>query len=136
MNRIEKLVTPREAITLFSKADCLTITLAAEIAQAYADAETRQGHPVDAFALFGCLWHAGRIQGMREERRRRMRPVGRMAREDGTSVPMYDAGGFINTADGWNLYGAYLEAQRACQRALEAYETGRQAFDAGKGAMA
>ena len=70
MNRIKKLVTPEEAITLFDMASCMTVYIAADIARAFADAKARCGRQMSVFALYGCIWNAGRIQGIREERRR------------------------------------------------------------------
>lgn len=70
MNRIKKLVTPEEAITLFDMASCTTVYIAAEIARAFTDEEARCGRQASVYALCGCIWNAGRIQGIREERRR------------------------------------------------------------------
>lgn len=131
MQRIDPLVTPAEAVRLFLKAPCATICYGVEVANACVDYQQSQGCRHDAAFLIGCLWNAGRIQGIREERRNRkeqniaeamcQKPIGRVPIGGGRTVPLFTVGGYIDTAEGWKLYAAYIAAKRA-------YENGKQAF--------
>lgn len=133
MRHIEPLITPAEAVRLSLKAPYATICYSVEVANACVDYQQKQSYRRDAAFLIGCLWNAGRIQGIREERRARkekkiaaamhQKPIGRVPIGGGRTVPLFDLGpAYINTSEGWKLYGAYLDAKRA-------YENGKQAFE-------
>lgn len=144
MEYIEKLVTPVEALALFDKSNCLTMIYGTEVAKAYADAEAQKERHADATDLFGCVWQAGRVQGIREERKRRkeadisqamrQQPVGRTALPDGRTIPVYTMGGYLETPEGWKLYCGYCDARHAFRQAEEAYKIGRRAYEADRAA--
>lgn len=135
---IEPLVTPSEAIQLFLKAPGTTICFGAEVANACVDYQQRRGLRPDVAFLIGCIWNAGRVQGIREERRHRkekeiatalhQKPVDRMKMADGRTIPVFALDGYINTCEGWNRYCAYM-------RAKHEYEAGKQAYTEAKGGL-
>lgn len=127
--RIEPLITPEEAVDLFGYSEFTMI--GPDVGYAYIESRNRER--IDLTATFCCIWNAGRIQGIREERRARkekkiaaeihQKPIGRVSSGDGRTVPLFHIGpSYINTSEGWKLYNAYLEAQRA-------YENGKRAFE-------
>ena len=129
MRHFEPLITPAEAVDLFGYSEPTLI--GADTAYAYI--ESRKGERIDLSDTFCCIWNAGRIQGIREERRARkekkiaaavhQKPIGRVPIGGGRTVPLFDLGpSYINTSEGWKLYGAYMDAKRA-------YENGKQAFE-------
>ena len=134
MKDIEPLVTPSEAVDLFEMASGGIFFAAQDVAEAYMAAQERDGQDtVELLCLIACVWNAGRIQGIREERRAqkekkiaaamRQKPIGRAPVGGGRTVPLFAVGdGYIDTAEGWKLYGAYLDAKRA-------YEDGKRAFE-------
>lgn len=134
MRHIEPLVTPTEAVDLF-EASWGVLMEGKSVAEAYVAAHGcgDDWGAISQLCLMGCIWNAGRIQGIREERRARkekkiaaavhQKPIGRVPIGGGRTVPLFDLGpAYINTSEGWKLYGAYLDAKRA-------YENGKQAFE-------
>lgn len=135
MKDIERLVTPSEAVELFEVASGAVLLEGKAVAEAYVAAHDcgDDWDAVDQLCLMGCIWNAGRIQGIREERRAQkekkiaaamhQKPIGRAPVGGGRTVPLFTVGdGYIDTAEGWKLYGAYLDAKRA-------YEDGKRAFE-------
>lgn len=134
MKDIEPLVTPSEAVDLFEMASGGVFFAAQDVADAYIAAQERDGQDtIELLCLIACVWNAGRIQGVREERRNRkeqniaeamhQKPIGRVPIGGGRTVPLFDLRpSYINTSEGWKLYGAYLDAKRA-------YEDGKRAFE-------
>ena len=129
MRQIEPLITPAEAVDLFGYSEFTMI--GSDVGYAYLESRNRER--IDLSAAFCCIWNAGRIQGIREERRARkekkiasamhQKPIGRVPIGGGRTVPLFDLGpSYINTSEGWKLYGAYLDAKRA-------YDEGKRAFE-------
>lgn len=72
----ELLVTPQEAVKLswnYEPFDELNVIreLFSEYVKSHADKKDALGDEVYVFCLLQAVWHAGRIQGKREERKRR-----------------------------------------------------------------
>lgn len=64
----DPLITPEEAYRIFWKTSFLTMTRAMEIAD-YCE----QHNDTSIVSILGCIWNAGRVQGIREERQKRRR---------------------------------------------------------------
>lgn len=127
---IEPLVSPSEAIELFEMASGGVFFAAQDVADAYIATQERDGQDtIELLCLIACVWNAGRIQGVREERRKRkeqkmhQKPIGRVPIVGGRTVPLFDLRpSYINTSEGWKLYGAYLDAKHAYEEGKQAYE--------------
>lgn len=63
----DNLVSPQEAVRLAEYRSIKDIYIAVDIAKEYKD----KGIVQELTWLFGTIWNAGRIQGIREERARR-----------------------------------------------------------------
>ena len=61
----DSLISPQEAVRLYGKTSCQTFHRAAAVWNACLDAEA------STYGALACIWNAGRVQGIREERARR-----------------------------------------------------------------
>lgn len=98
----KSLVSPQEAVRLFGKTSCETVQRAMAV---YREAGRRYLN--DSAAIYyalGCVWNAGRVQGIREERARRkcreakrrtgVEPVD-VVRAGGRTLPLYQTDAFL-----------------------------------------
>lgn len=69
----ESLVTPEEAVAIFERTSIITCLRANSVKRACFAAITPD---LDMHFVLGCVWNAGRVQGIREERRRRKKGRG------------------------------------------------------------
>ena len=72
--KVVPLVTPEEAIKLMNTRTIADMYITEEIEKSFKNLEREVCDPIwEKFRLFALIWNAGRIQGIREERRKRNR---------------------------------------------------------------
>lgn len=130
----KSLVSPQEAVRLFGKTSCETVQRAMAV---YREAGRRYLN--DSAAIYyalGCVWNAGRVQGIREERARRkcreakrrtgVEPVD-VVRAGGRTLPLYQTDAFFDTDEGYRLFCACSKTgdMRPYRAARQAWRTTR-----------
>lgn len=130
---MQLLITPSEAARLFGKS---LFNDSWKPAMYLADQVTMTPgwNYHDDTALLGCIFWAGRIQGIREERLRnkariaKKKPIERTFRTtNGRTIHVYKSDGFAGTCRGWNLY---VECSNAAHDAMEPYRKAKAAWEA------
>lgn len=71
---VTSLVTPKEAIKLVNTRTIEDMYITEKIEEAFENRELKTNDPIwEKFRLLAAIWNAGRVQGIREERRKRNR---------------------------------------------------------------
>lgn len=139
MELYKSLITPQEAVRLFGSTSVETVTRGVDIMREYI-----KQRPNDSDAMYyilGCVWNAGRIQGIREERARRKCQASKLrlgispvdvVNVGGRTLPMFQMDGFFDTDEGYRLYRQCMKTgdMRPYRAAREAWRVARA--DAGK----
>lgn len=73
MNLKDSLITPEEACRLYWVTPFLVVGRATEVADCFERNERCASFRLFSGEALGCVWNAGRVQGIREERARRRR---------------------------------------------------------------
>lgn len=78
---VERLVSPAEAIVLFAERTVEDMEIVKELADAYATKPNKSNNLAwEKMSLLAFIWNAGRVQGIREERKKKAKsqPVGKI----------------------------------------------------------
>lgn len=133
------LISPREAVRLYRYVTWNAVKAGQSVAIEY---QLRKGFDPDNYddtlGCLACVWNAGRIQGIREERLRNKlrsakqklpgcKPTGAIRTSNGRTIPLFEMGGFINSQEGWNLY---VKCSNASTEAMKPYYEAKAAWEA------